>query len=142
MTSRVTRDQMLMEVAYAISKRGTCERGQVGAVIARENRPISAGYVGAPSGMDECKAVGCEIGTHDGCIRTVHAEANCIAFASRFGAPTDGSTIYTTLSPCSECAKLIINAGIARVVYATPYRDSRGLRMLEQAGVEVEIIEW
>jgi dCMP deaminase len=68
----------------------------------------------------------------------VHAEANAIAYAARFGITTDGTDLFTTLSPCLECAKLIINAGVVRVVYKHKYRDTRGIEFLELAGVEVE----
>lgn len=136
--SRISRDKMLMEVAHVTSRRGTCTRAAVGAVVAREARPISAGYVGAPAGLADCFDVGCEISNHGGCTRTVHAEANAIGFASRHGTATDGATIYTTLAPCYDCAKLIINAGIKRVVYDESYRDSRGVGVLTQAGVTVD----
>jgi dCMP deaminase len=127
-----------MEVARAIAERGTCERGFVGAVIAKDGRIISTGYVGAPSGASHCLDEGCEIGTHNGCTRTVHAEANAIAFAARHGISTEASTIYTTLAPCYECAKLIINAGVERLVYEVNYRDIRGLTLLERTGLAVE----
>lgn len=139
-SSRLSRDQMLMEVARVVAFRGTCTRAFIGAVIAKDGRIISSGYVGAPAGAPHCSDVGCEIGTHNGCIRTVHAESNAIAFAAKFGSSTDGATLYTTLSPCNDCAKLIINSGIKRVVYHNEYRDSRGLRMLEESGVEVKRI--
>ena len=136
---RITREEMLMETAHVISHRGTCPRAQVGVVIARDARIISTGYVGSPAGQPHCSDTdeGCVIGTHGGCIRTVHGEANSIAFAAREGVATRGCDLYTTLAPCGECAKLIINAGIRRVVYHHEYRDSAGLALLEAAGVEV-----
>ena len=137
-SDRPTRDEALMEVARVISLRGTCERASIGAVIARDGRIISSGYVGAPSGSPHCTDVGCDLGNHGGCIRTVHAESNAIAFAAKFGQSTDGDTLYTTVSPCNDCAKLIINAGIARVAYARDYRDPRGLKMLADAGIPIE----
>lgn len=137
---RISRDEMLMEIAHVISHRGTCPRAQVGAVVSRGARIISSGYVGAPAGQAHCSDVGqgCEIGAHGGCVRTVHAESNAIAFAARSGIPTEDSTLYCTISPCGECAKLIVNAGITRVVYHHPYRDPGGLGMLESAGVKVD----
>jgi dCMP deaminase len=128
---------MLMAVAGILAWRGTCERGSVGAVIAREGRIISTGYVGAPSGIRHCTDGGCEVGTHGGCVRTVHAEANCIAFAAKYGIPTEGGTLYSTLSPCYECAKIILNSGIRRVVYRDEYRDAKGRELLELAGIEL-----
>lgn len=124
-------------MAVIISSRGTCKRAYVGAVISIEGRPISAGYVGAPSGLPHCLSVGCEIGTHNGCTRTVHAEANAIAFAAKYGTSTDRSELHCTHSPCLPCAKLIVNAGIRRVVYENRYRDESGLELLQAAGIEV-----
>jgi deoxycytidylate deaminase len=77
------------------------------------------------------------MGTHGGCTRTVHAEANAIAFAARFGTSIDGSELYCTHSPCLPCAKLVVNAGIVRYVYEQPYRDTSGLSLLEEAGILV-----
>jgi len=140
---RPTRDEWLMRLAVVVSTRGTCERASVGAVIAREGRVISTGYVGAPSGLPHCLSVGCEIGADGGCTRTVHAEANAIAFAARFGTSTDRSELYCTHSPCLACAKLIVNAGVERVVFEHPYRDASGLSLLEKAGVDIiRIPEW
>jgi dCMP deaminase len=85
--------------------------------------------------------VGCEIGKNGGCTRTVHAEANAISFAARSGNSTDGADLFTTHSPCYDCAKLIINAGIVRVVYDVEYRDPRGIDLLREAGIIVDAIE-
>lgn len=135
---RISRDEMLMEIAHVVSKRGTCLRAQVGAVIARSGRIISTGYVGAPAGLPDCLTVGCDIGNHKGCTRTVHAEINAVAFAARHGIATEGSTLYTVLGPCYDCAKAIINAGIERVVYGIDYRDVRGLNLLRTANLVVD----
>lgn len=134
---RPSRDNVLMEVARVFSFRGTCTRAYVGAVLAQEGRVIASGYVGAPAGSRHCLDVGCEEGNHGGCTRTVHAESNAIAFAARYGVSTNKADLYTTTSPCNDCAKLIINAGIKRVIYHKAYRDPRGLRLLEETGVEV-----
>jgi len=134
---RPNRTEWLMRMTAVVSMRGTCERAQVGAIIAREGRVISTGYVGSPSGLAHCSEVGCEIGSDSGCIRTVHAEANAIAFAAKAGTSTDGAELYCTHLPCLQCSKLIINAGIRRIVYDLPYRDRSGFQLLESAGVEV-----
>lgn len=134
---RITRDQMFMAIANIVSFRSTCLRAKVGAVIVQDNRIVSTGYVGAPSGLPHCLDVGCEIGPDGGCIRTVHAEVNAIAFAARAGIKLEGSTLYVTMSPCLNCAKLIINAGIREVVYRDEYRDPSGLKLLRQAGIEI-----
>lgn len=136
---RLDRDLMMLEVAQLVAKRGTCERAQVGAVISIDGRIISSGYVGAPPGAPHCiDGTGCEIGPNDGCVRTVHAEANAIAFAARHGTAVGGATIYCTHSPCRECAKLIASAGIRRVVYIYAYRDESGLQLLETLRIPVE----
>lgn len=150
---RRSRDQICMDAAYLFSARSTCSRLSVGAVVAIEGRVISTGYNGVPSGLDHCdhtctcvQQKGSVILTRAShyvdcaadspCDATVHAEANAIAFAARYGTPTLGATLYTTTSPCRQCAKLIINAGLDRVVYGEPYRDTSGLDLLALAGVK------
>ncbi len=134
--SRISRDELFMDIAVAFSRRGTCPRASVGAVIVRDKRIIATGYNGAPAGMAHCNEVGCSIDEHrPGCQRAVHAEANAIAYAAREGISLAGSTIYTTHSPCVPCAQLIINAGIEMVVYNVAYRDQRGLELLDEAGL-------
>lgn len=148
---RPSRDTRLMAHAYIEQDQSTCERNHVGCVIARDRRIIATGYNGAPAGMPHCthkldtfNAV--EIDPYQwprserGCRVSVHAEANAFAFAARHGLSTDGADLYTTLSPCYECSKLIVNAGIVRVVYDRPYRDRTGLDLLVAAGVGVEKI--
>ena len=135
MLTRFSRDELLGNIAKLVARRSTCLRSSVGAVLAREGRIISMGYNGAPAGMPHCEPETC--GPDGGCIRTVHAEANAIAFAAKTGIETDGSTLYTTLSPCNDCAKLLINAGIARVIYWEAYHDAEPLHLLRDTGVGV-----
>lgn len=130
---RITRDEMLMEMALVVRRRSTCLRLQVGAVLANNGRPISTGYNGAPAGMPHCRPDICN--DEHPCIRTIHAEANAIAFAARNGVATYGAFLYVTHSPCMDCAKLIINAGIQRVFYETRYRETAPLDYLLEAGV-------
>jgi dCMP deaminase len=134
---RPDRDEWLMRLTTIVSTRGTCTRAMVGAILARDGRIISTGYVGAPAGLDHCLDAGCQVGPDGGCTRTVHAEANAIAVASRYGTRTDGAELYCTHAPCNHCAKLIINAGVSRLVYEHPYRDRSGLALLAQAGLQV-----
>lgn len=134
-STRISRDEALMENALTWSRRGTCLRKQVGAVIALESRVISTGYVGAPAGLPHCDEHNCS--QDRPCNRTVHAEANAIAFAARKGIATEGATLYTTLSPCEPCARLIINAGITELVFLDRYRDPAGLILLCEALVRV-----
>ena len=131
---------MLMEMARLLAKRSTCTRRQVGALAAIEGRVLATGYNGVPSGQTHCIDRGyCITGKDGGCRDSVHAEANLVAFAAKHGIALRGATVYTTCAPCIDCAKLLINAGIAQVVYGEPYRDSRGLAFLESSGV---VVQW
>lgn len=130
---RINRDTMLMGVAQLVAQRGTCLRLQVGALVALDGRIISTGYNGAPAGMEHCNVSNCS--WDKPCERTIHAEANAIVFAARHGVKLDGSTLYTTYSPCKTCAGLIINAGVKLVVYKKAYRDSEPLDILTSAEV-------
>jgi len=136
MLKRLSRDELLENIAQLVAERSTCGRLSVGALLASEGRIISMGYNGAPAGMPHCDESVCYPGSEEPCTRTVHAEANAIAFAARKGIETEGATLYTTHSPCNECAKLIINAGIKRMIYWEEYRDPAPLVMLEEAGVD------
>jgi len=124
-----------MEMAKIVAKRMTCERAQVGALVVKNNRVVSMGYGGVPSGLPHCTDVGCKTGPDGGCIATAHAEANAISFAAKEGIAVKGSEMYVTLSPCLNCAKLIINSGIVKVYYLEKYRDSSGIELLHEAGV-------
>lgn len=125
-----------MDVAVLYKRRSTCLRRQVGAVLSREGRIISTGYGGAPAGVPHCSPETC--GPDKPCIRTIHAEANVIAFAAKYGVSTESTTLYCTASPCIECAKLLMNAGIVRVVYDEEYRDTSPVILLESVGIRVE----
>jgi dCMP deaminase len=128
---RRSRDQMLMMMAEAASGRSTCSRLHVGTVIARENRAISTGYNGTPAGLPHC-----EHGDTDSpCEAAVHAEANAIIFAARYGVPVEGAELFTTHMPCLACSSLIINAGIRRTVWLYDYRDPSGVQLLNGAHV-------
>lgn len=132
---RISRDAMLMEMVSVVKKRSSCLRRQVGALLSLDGRVLSTGYNGAPSGMAHCTPATCNADRP--CIDTIHAESNAIAFAARYGIRTEGSTLYTTASPCRDCAKLIINAGICCVVFDEFYRDTDPLRFLQRAKVNV-----
>lgn len=132
---RPNRDQVLMEVAKAYAQRSTCLRRQVGAVIGVDGRVLSSGYVGAPPGLPHCTPEVCS--PEVPCTRTIHAEANAIAWAARTGTGTEGAVLYTTVSPCHDCAKLIIASGIRKVVFLSEYRDTEPLDFLEKAWVVV-----
>lgn len=125
-------DEYFMEVAEAISKRGTCDRGRSGCVIAKDKQLLATGYVGSPVGFPHCDEVGHKIEklTHANgkvtqhCVRTVHAEQNAIVQAAKRGVSIDGATIYCRMTPCRVCAMLIVNAGIKRVYCERKYHDA------------------
>ena len=125
-SKRPSWDEYFLRIAEIIGSRSTCDRAHVGSVITKNNVILSTGYNGAPRGLPHCDDVGHEI--VDGhCIRTVHAEANSIAQAARNGASIEGATIYLTISPCYDCFKMMVNAGVKRVVYGRFYSSRYGL---------------
>lgn len=130
MHERLTRDQMLMAIASVVAMRSTCGRKQVGAVISCEGRVISTGYAGPPSKSEHCSELCLQASQSSGCQRTIHAEANAIAYAARHGIATAGAELHCTLSPCINCAKLIINSGIKKVTYLESYRILEGVNLL------------
>ena len=136
MTDRPNFDEYIMDIAQLAAARSTCDRARVGCVLVQDRYIIAAGYNGAPSGMPHCDDYGHKM--VDGhCIRTIHAEQNAVAQAAMHGAPTKGATAYVTHLPCISCAKLLIAAGIATVVYAAGYGDGDSAKMLTAAGVFV-----
>ena len=139
-------DDYFMEVADAISKRATCDRGRSGCVIAKDNQLLVAGYVGAPTGLPHCDDAGHEFikaehkdGTvSEHCVRTVHAEQNAICQAAKRGISVEGATVYTRMTPCRVCAMLIINCGIVRVVCDRKYHGgAKSEDLFRQAGVQL-----
>ncbi len=114
-----------------------CERRRVGALLVKDNRIISDGYNGTPSGFENI----CEDENNVTKPYVLHAEANAITKVARSSNSSDNATLYVTASPCIECAKLIIQAGIKRVVCGEKYRILDGIELLERAGIEIEILE-
>lgn len=139
---RPSRHEVYMNIALMMARRSTCTRASVGAALVQDYRVISTGYVGAPAGLQHCTDIGCRIDEKvGGCIRTIHAEANAIVFAAKTGISTKGSVLYTTHEPCIACAKMLINAGVTRVVYKNKYREP-GTELLKEAGVDVvDVVE-
>lgn len=127
-------DKLYMDIALRISEQSWCERNKVGAVIVMDNNILSFGYNGTPRGFTNS----CE--TKDGVTRVevLHAESNAILKCAKAGRSTEGATLYITLAPCVECAKLIIQSGISNVLYMEDYRDSSGVELLIRAGISVE----
>lgn len=140
-------DDYFLEVAHAIAKRATCDRGRSGCVIARNKQLLVTGYVGAPAGLPHCDDDGHQMKKvvhEDGretmhCVRTVHAEQNAICQAAKLGVAIDGATLYCRMTPCRTCAMLIINCGIERVVCERKYHaGTESEEMFRQAGVKLE----
>ncbi len=136
-------DQYFMEITELVKTRSTCLRRQVGALIVRDRRIVSTGYNGAPSGIAHCAEAGClrqQLGVPSGerheLCRAIHAEQNALIQAARYGSVVQGGTIYVTCQPCSLCAKMLINAGVDRIVFKGSYPDALATSMLDEAGVE------
>lgn len=124
---RISRDEVFKEMTEALAKRSVCKRKQVAALIVKEGRPISVGYNGPPSDHPHCESC---LGS--ACDISIHAEMNAIAFAAKEGLAIDGCTLYCSMSPCINCAKIILNSGIKRVVYFEEYRLRDGVELLEK----------
>lgn len=147
---RPTWDEYFMEVARAVAKRATCDRGRSGCVIARDKQILVTGYVGAPKGLPHCDDVGHQFKstTHeDGkvtehCVRTTHAEQNAIVQAAKLGVAIAGATVYCKMTPCIVCAKMIINSGIVRVVCDKRYHaGSESEEMFRVVGMELHYFD-
>jgi len=127
-------DTRYLEMAQIWAKNSYCKRRQVGALIVKDKMIISDGYNGTPSGFENI----CEDESGVTKPYVLHAEANAITKVAKSGNSSEGATLYVTASPCVECAKLIIQSGIKRVVYKDEYRLTDGIDLLRRAGVEVE----
>ncbi|MFQ6012293.1 MAG: cytidine/deoxycytidylate deaminase family protein [Thermoplasmata archaeon] len=139
---RLPRDEYYLRLAIDVAGRATCLRRMIGAVVVKNDVIVSTGYNGNPRSMPHCSEIGCirdELKIPSGermeICTGVHAEMNALIFA---GKEARGGILYTTLVPCNTCAKMIINAGVRRVVYAEGYPDRMGLVLLEEAGIPVD----
>lgn len=130
-------DCRYLRMAQIWAENSYCKRRQVGALVVKDKMIISDGYNGTPSGFDNI----CEDETNTTYPYVLHAEANAITKLARSSNNSDGATLYVTASPCIECAKLIIQAGIKRVIYGEEYRLSDGLDLMRKAGIEVLLLE-
>jgi dCMP deaminase len=130
-------DRVYLKMAETWASLSHCNRKQVGALIVKDGMIISDGYNGTPSGFDNC----CEDDEGNTHWYVLHAEANAILKVSKSTNSALGATLYLTLSPCKECAKLILQAGITRVVFKNEYKDNSGINFLREAGVDVQVIE-
>lgn len=146
--ARPSWDEYFMEITRLVASRSTCLRRQVGAVIVKEKKILATGYNGAPSGLAHCLDVGClrdklkiPSGQRHELCRGLHAEQNAIIQAAYHGVSIKGATLYCTNLPCIICTKMIINAGIKRVVYEKGYADPLARQMWEESEVTVEKFE-
>ena len=127
-------DKHYLEMAAIWAKNSYCKRRQVGALLVKDKMIISDGFNGTPSGFENQ----CEDENDTTKPYVLHAEANAITKVAKSGNSSEGATLYITTAPCIECAKLIIQSGIKRVVYAEEYRKSEGIELLKRAKIEVE----
>lgn len=143
-------DSYFMKIVNEVASRATCDRGKAGCVIVKDKRIIATGYVGSPIGTSHCDDVGHmfkktihedgSITNH--CVRTVHAEQNAICQAAKFGIPLEGATLYCKMTPCFVCAKMLVNAGIKRVVCEKRYHaDKDSMELFKEAGIQIDIID-
>jgi len=136
-------DEYFMDITSLVARRSTCMRRQVGAVMVKAKNILATGYNGTPSGITHCDVTGClreqlnvPSGERHELCRGLHAEQNAIIQAARHGVNISDSVLYCTNSPCIICTKMLINAGIRKVVYLEGYSDKLSLEMLDEAGIE------
>ncbi|MFW9986446.1 MAG: cytidine/deoxycytidylate deaminase family protein [Candidatus Odinarchaeota archaeon] len=145
---RPTIDEYFIRFAELAATRSTCVRRQVGAVLVRDKHILSTGYNGAPANMEHCTTETClrlttgvKPGERHELCRGVHAEQNAIIQCALHGVSSRDATLYVTHSPCTICAKMLINAGIARVIVKCQYPDKDGIEMLQESGIEIDFVE-
>jgi len=150
-SKRPSWDEYFMEVAKVVKSRSTCLSSAKGAVLVVGRQIVSTGYNGTPAGTKHCDEGGCArcLAVKEGRLKSgqnleacacSHCEENAIVQAAKNGIPTLGSTLYSTHSPCTYCSKMIINAGIKKVVSSTPYPDQLGVRLMKEAGLQLVMI--
>ena len=137
-------DEYFMSIAEQVSGRSTCLRRHTGAVLVKDKRILATGYNGAPSGVRHCAEVGClrerlnvQSGMRHELCRGIHAEQNAIIQAALHGVSVKGADLFCTNQPCSICAKMIINAGIAKIYYRSGYADELAREMLAEAAIDM-----
>jgi dCMP deaminase len=145
MNKRPEWDEYFLKIAQIVSERSTCLRRKVGAVVVKEKRILATGYNGAPSGIKHCEETGClreklniPSGERHELCRGLHAEQNAIIQAAYHGVSIKDSVLYITCHPCSVCAKMIINAGIKKIIISEGYPDQLAEKMLKEAGIVVK----
>lgn len=150
MDNRPSWDEYFMQMAELTAKRSTCLRRHVGAVIVQDRHIVATGYNGAPRGIKHCgereggclrQALGVPSGEKHELCRALHAEQNAIIQAATLGQSIEGATIYVTNQPCVICAKMLINAGIKRIVVREGYPDELAVDILREAGIKIVVLE-
>ena len=144
MDNRPTFDEYFMEMAYVVSKRSTCLRRKVGAILVKNRHILCTGYNGAPKGLKHCSEVGClrrqlkvPSGERHELCRGLHAEQNVIIQAAVFGVSIKDSLLYCTNTPCVVCIKMLINAGVKEIVFTGEYPDELANRMISESGIKI-----
>lgn len=146
--NRPSWDEYFSRIAHEVSKRSTCMRRHVGAILVLDKRILATGYNGAPRGVRHCREVGClrvqhnvPSGTRHELCRGLHAEMNALIQAATHGVRVQDATLYSTTFPCSLCAKMLINGGVRRIVAQSDYADPLAKELLSEAGVTVELFD-
>ena len=134
MSKRKSFDRYFMDIAEMTATRSTCDRLSVGCVIVKDRRIVSTGYNGSVSGTDHCDDVGHLYNNQGRCVRTIHAEQNAILFAERD--ELKGATVYCTHKPCENCSKLLVQAGVKRIVYKHDYKNKEAEYFLKMVELE------
>lgn len=144
--NRPSWDEYFLEIAKLVSKRSTCLRRQVGALVVKDRRILTTGYNGTPSGITHCEITGClrdklkvPSGERHELCRGLHAEQNALLQASLYGVSVKDSLLYCTNQPCIICAKMIINAGIKEIIISEGYPDEMAKDFFEEAGIKVRV---
>lgn len=147
-TKRPSWDEYFLNISKLVATRSTCLRRQVGAVVVKNKQILATGYNGAPTGIVHCDKVGClrqKLGVPSGerheICRALHAEQNAFLQAARHGINLENATLYITIQPCSICAKMLINAGIKKIVIAGDYPDEFALKFLNEAKIEMVVVK-
>ena len=144
MQDRPSYDEYFMEMAHVVSKRSTCLRRKVGALLVKDKHILCTGYNGAPKGLSHCSDVGClreeqniPSGERHELCRGLHAEQNAIIQAALFGVSVKGSVLYCTNTPCVVCVKMLINAGVEEIIYSGEYPDDLARKILQESNIKI-----
>jgi dCMP deaminase len=148
MTKRPSWDEYFLRITKEVAQRSTCLRRKVGALLVMDKHILTTGYNGAPSGIQHCLEIGClreqlkvPPGERHELCRGLHAEMNALIQAANYSTKISGATLYSTTYPCSMCAKMLVNAGIKRIVTLSDYPDPFAKEIFSMANIDVEIVK-